>query len=270
MQVNVHRERACAHRLVLYTRESTGIANGGQLPHGNLYSTDLPPLLDFSSLEIDTRFSAIFHGVGSLSFSRLLCAFECARTFFNDRRRATPVYHDQRAICGTVDPRINQYRPPALILRQRIFNSATAYRIFMLSAQVVVPPFGYGFSAQLATIFFLHFLSSRVVFETNTTREFNVQPGRSFPIILQRKRESTYIVYLLHIPLSFRLPLHMCTRFLLFLPSSLSFSFSRFVFPPRLFVFSPFPLCVSLPRPFLLPEIHIGIYSPLLFVSPLS
>lgn len=134
MQVNVHRERACAHRLVLYTRESTGIANGGQLPHGNLYSTDLPPLLDFSSLEIDTRFSAIFHGVGSLSFSRLLCAFECARTFFNDRRRATPVYHDQRAICGTVDPRINQYRPPALILRQRIFNSATAYRIFMLKS----------------------------------------------------------------------------------------------------------------------------------------
>lgn len=129
MQVNVHRERACAHRLVLYTRESTGIANGGQLPHGNLYSTDLPPLLDFSSLEIDTRFSAIFHGVGSLSFSRLLCAFECARTFFNDRRRATPVYHDQRAICGTVDPRINQYRPPALILRQRIFNSATFWHI---------------------------------------------------------------------------------------------------------------------------------------------
>lgn len=269
MQVNVHRERACAHRLVLYTRESTGIANGGQLPHGNLYSTDLPPLLDFSSLEIDTRFSAIFHGVGSLSFSRLLCAFECARTFFNDRRRATPVYHDQRAICGTVDPRINQYRPPALILRQRIFNSATFWHIgFSCSSRC--PSVRVWLQRSTRDHFFLHFLSSRVVFETNTTREFNVQPGCSFPIILQRKRESTYIVYLLHIPLSFRLPLHMCTRFLLFLPSSLSFSFSRFVFPPRLFVFSPFPLCVSLPRPFLLPEIHIGIYSPLLFVSPLS
>ena len=37
-----------------------------------------PPLLDFSSLEIDTRFSAIFHRGGSLSFSRLLlCTFEC-------------------------------------------------------------------------------------------------------------------------------------------------------------------------------------------------